>query len=718
MTKTILILAFLLFYGLKVTGQCEIIFDKQNDIFILKNNLFERKILIDKSNHAFYTTNFKDLTNGIDYCRKRSREFGFCLNGTTVFGGLDGRMVDYKSYEVKTAGNGSKTLQVDLSGRGKSIVEGIDFTVFYEIYPDLPMVRKWVSIKNNTSKDITLTNPEWEIVNLEICSPGWVPQICTYADVYGQYGQNVYKAPYTGRTDDPAILVYDYSNDYGAVIGNEAPGILKRTSVFDDSTRISIGLGFSGESFSFEATLKNGESFVTPKGFIILYHGSIWQNAFEGHLADFTRKYMGVRLFQREQSPVFMYNTWIPFRTKINDKLIREIADVASRAGVEYLVIDDGWQTNYGDWDVNKEKFPNGLKPVCDYIISKGMKPGFWISISTANDTSRVAKEHPDWFVKDKYGNIANLHGDYLKGQHTMNLSTPYYDYIKDKISYYVETCHLGYVKLDLAAVYSAYKLNYEEVGDYTTANRNHKSKNESIYLLYSRIYQLIDELKAKFPGLYIDCTYELYGKVFGVDYSLIQHADGDWLSNIMEEVPEGSLYMRQLCFERARVIPPSTMLIGNLKMEEARSDLNFQSLLSATPMMLGDPRKLTEERIKWFKEWSDWAREMEKKYNYTRFYQTSDIFVKPELHGWDGCARINTEKGGGILCFYRNESSEKSRIFPIIWVDENSEYKISSATSKKTVGIFSGKTLKYEGLKVEIPGRNSSEIMEIEKVR
>lgn len=718
MKKTSIISVFLFFMAIVANGQCQISFDQSTNTFTLKNSLFQRKLLIDKDNHSFYTTSFLDLVNRVDYSRPRAREFGFCINNKQVYGGLDGKIFDYQSHEIASAENGSKTLKVLLTGTPASIAEGVEVTLYYEIYSDLPMVRKWMSVKNNTSNDLKITNPEWEITNLEIAPPSFVGAICTFADIYAQYGQTDFKPPYIGRTDDPAILVYDDIKSRGVIIGNEAPSILKRTSVFADTSRVSIGMGFTGESFPFEMTLKKAASFTSPKGFTILYKGDTWQNAFEGPLATFTRKYMGVKLFKREQSPILMYNTWNPFHTKINDKLIREIADVTSRAGVEYLIMDDGWNNNYGDWDVDKVKFPNGLKPVCDYIISKGMKPGFWISIATADDTSRIAKAHPEWFVRDKNGQIANLHGAYLKGNHTMNLTTLYFDYIKEKICYYVETCRMGYLKLDLAAVYSSYKLNYDEIGDYSTTNGTQKSKNESIYLLYSRIYQLMDELKAKFPDLYIDCTFELYGKIYGIDYSLIQHADGDWLSNIEKPVPDGNMYMRKLCYERARVVPASTLLIGNLRVGEQRSEQNFLSLLSATPIMLGDPRKMSEEQIVWFKYWSDWARKMEKKYNYTKFYQTSDVFTAPQKSGWDGCARINTEKGGGILCFYRNNSPESKRTFPIIWVEENQTYSIFSPALKKVIGTFTGKQLKNEGLTVEIKDINTAEVFGIERIK
>lgn len=91
---------------------------------------------------------------------------------------------------------------------------------------------------------------------------------------------------------------------------------------------------------------------------------------------DFVRKHMGIRLSALKDKPTFVYNTWEPFTNKINEKLIMDLAKAAAAAGMKEFVIDDGWEDNYGDWGIDKTKFPNGLKPVIDYIKSLGMKPG------------------------------------------------------------------------------------------------------------------------------------------------------------------------------------------------------------------------------------------------------------------------------------------------------------------------------------------------------
>lgn len=86
-----------------------------------------------------------------------------------------------------------------------------------------------------------------------------------------------------------------------------------------------------------------------------------------------------------------------------------KIADKLEGHGIQYLVMDSGWYLDKGafwweysgNWDVNKERFPNGLKPVTDYIRSKGMIPGIWYEFETAGMKSRVYNDEEMLIKKD-----------------------------------------------------------------------------------------------------------------------------------------------------------------------------------------------------------------------------------------------------------------------------------------------------------------------------
>lgn len=84
----------------------------------------------------------------------------------------------------------------------------------------------------------------------------------------------------------------------------------------------------------------------------------------------------------------------------------RAIIDKAAEMGCEYYCLDCGWYDKgfwwdrVGAWTESPERFPNGLKAVCEYANSKGMKMGLWLEIEVMGIACAMADELPDdWFV-------------------------------------------------------------------------------------------------------------------------------------------------------------------------------------------------------------------------------------------------------------------------------------------------------------------------------
>lgn len=86
-------------------------------------------------------------------------------------------------------------------------------------------------------------------------------------------------------------------------------------------------------------------------------------------------------------TPPMGWNSWNTFQTNINEKLIRETADVLVSSGMRdagytYLVLDDGWMAmerdSQGNLVPDPKKFPSGLKALVDYVHSKGLKFGMY----------------------------------------------------------------------------------------------------------------------------------------------------------------------------------------------------------------------------------------------------------------------------------------------------------------------------------------------------
>lgn len=85
--------------------------------------------------------------------------------------------------------------------------------------------------------------------------------------------------------------------------------------------------------------------------------------------------------------PPMGWNSWNTFYDQYDAGLIMQMADVMAdqgylEAGYEYLILDDCWLERERDGQGNlvpsREKFPDGIKPVIDYVHGKGLKFGIY----------------------------------------------------------------------------------------------------------------------------------------------------------------------------------------------------------------------------------------------------------------------------------------------------------------------------------------------------
>lgn len=98
------------------------------------------------------------------------------------------------------------------------------------------------------------------------------------------------------------------------------------------------------------------------------------------------------------------YTSWYNYFQKIDENIILRDLDGLDRArdNVSIFQIDDGFESFVGDWLVHDEKkFPHGMKYIADKIHDKGYLAGIWLAPFSAQIKSVVAKEHPDWLIKD-----------------------------------------------------------------------------------------------------------------------------------------------------------------------------------------------------------------------------------------------------------------------------------------------------------------------------
>jgi alpha-galactosidase len=138
---------------------------------------------------------------------------------------------------------------------------------------------------------------------------------------------------------------------------------------------------------------------------------TIWMQlgATRGSLEDLAQVYRSFLLeyfslhFASRQPKIF-YNTWNyqernrhwngrPYLESMNEERILAEIEVAHRLGIEVFVLDTGWYSKTGDWQVELDRFPGGLKNIQAKLAEYGMRLGVWIAPAMAALSSRLHRE-------------------------------------------------------------------------------------------------------------------------------------------------------------------------------------------------------------------------------------------------------------------------------------------------------------------------------------
>ncbi len=140
--------------------------------------------------------------------------------------------------------------------------------------------------------------------------------------------------------------------------------------------------------------------------------------------------------------------SWYSLYTIIDEPIIFETFDKLEGLPFDVLQVDDGWQVSIGDWEANK-KFPSGMQALAEKIKSKGKTAGLWLAPLIAVKSSRLFREHSDWFLHNERGLLVSAGFNW--GEQLYALDTTYPDVISWLVALMkqVRTWGFDYLKLD-----------------------------------------------------------------------------------------------------------------------------------------------------------------------------------------------------------------------------------------------------------------------------
>ena len=212
------------------------------------------------------------------------------------------------------------------------------------------------------------------------------------------------------------------------------------------STRLTMGLN----SKVFSWLLENDDTFQCPEVAMVYSENGI--NGMSKTYHKLYRNHLIRGKFKEHLRPILV-NNWEATYFDFNEDKILELADCAKDLGIELLVLDDGWFGNrnddnagLGDWVVNSQKLPNGLKSLAEKVKSKGLKFGLWFEPEMVNVESDLYKNHPDWILQ-----VPNYPSTFSRHQLVLDLSRQdVCDYIIKAVSKILKEVPIDYVKWDM----------------------------------------------------------------------------------------------------------------------------------------------------------------------------------------------------------------------------------------------------------------------------
>ena len=401
----------------------------------------------------------------------------------------------------------------------------------YRVYSDSGIIERSTRIENRTSEAVTLESAQsatWTLpperdYRLHYLTGRWAGEWQLQSEQL-QIGKRVIESRRgsTGVEANPWFAIDrigETDESHGPVWFGELgwSGSWRFTIERTSSDQCRVVGGFNPFDFSYR--LAPGESLETPPffaGFTDTGHGEASRRLHRFQLEHVLPEAPHPRL-----RPV-LYNSWEATEFNVNEAGQMALAEKASRLGVERFVVDDGWfgqrnndHAGLGDWYVNPQKFPHGLKPLIDRVHNLGMDFGLWVEPEMVNPDSDLYRKHPDWVM-----NFPGRPRTEGRNQLVLNLAR---DDVKEYVFNWLDRL---VTDNDIALLKWDYNRNWSEPGWPEAPLADQKK----IWVRYvQNLYEIIDRLRSKHPRLEIEgCS----GGGARVDLGMLHRVDQMWPSD------------------------------------------------------------------------------------------------------------------------------------------------------------------------------------------
>lgn len=268
-------------------------------------------------------------------------------------------------------------------------------------------------------------------------------------------------------------------------------GNFKGETLKDQFGQTRALMGLQDEMFSY--SLAGGETFYTPE--VLLTFSGSGMNLLSQNLHRCIRQHICRGKYKESVRPVLV-NSWEASYFDFDGDTLYELAKEAKYAGIDMLVLDDGWfgkrdddNSGLGDWFVNEKKLGGTLGDLIKKINDLGVKFGIWVEPEMISEDSDLYREHPDWALT-----IPGRNPVHARNQLVLDFSRKeVVDHIFDQICKVLDQGNIEYVKWDMnRSLMDVFSRGTEDQG-------------RVMYDYVLGLYDFLERIVTRYPDLLIE---------------------------------------------------------------------------------------------------------------------------------------------------------------------------------------------------------------------
>lgn len=405
-------------------------------------------------------------------------------------------------------------------------------SLLYTVFPDVDAICRSVRIENGGNCPLTLTAALSACLHLEgqgldiITLPGsWAREreIDRRPLSSGKQGAHSLRG-ISSHQFNPFLALCEHTatQNRGSAYGmtHLYSGNFLAQAELDQFDHVQSVLGIHPEGFSWQ--LAPGEAFQTPEAVLVCSGEGLGGMSRQFH--DFFRRHV---IRGQDKHRPSLLNSWEACYFDFDHDRLLKLGREAAGSGIELLVVDDGWfgkrsdeTTSLGDWQVNEEKLPGGLKRLGEELAEMGVGLGVWVEPEMISPDSNLYRAHPDYAMA-----IPGRAPTLARNQYVLDLCRKEVrDCVYDQIAAVLRSAPISYVKWDmnrpLTEVYSA-ALPPERQGE--AAHR---------YVL--GLYEMQERLVTDFPDILLENCCSGGGRFDG---GMLYYSPQIWCSDNTEAI-------------------------------------------------------------------------------------------------------------------------------------------------------------------------------------